>query len=113
MGLLRDLIEVDADTPQLLHHGEVIRRRRVGGDEAVDNMPNMQTSQYVGMIKQRAIAAVDSLMKYHPNSSIVLTEHCGYANMKIYRPQYNAVNNANAELKAAYDILKVRYPNLR
>ncbi len=79
----------------------------------LDNMPNMQTSQYVGMIKQRAIAAVDSLMKYHPNSSIVLTEHCGYANMKIYRPQYNAVNNANAELKAAYDILKVRYPNLR
>jgi len=36
MGFLRDLIEVRADGVKLSHHGEVIGRRRVGGNEAVN-----------------------------------------------------------------------------
>ena len=38
MGLLRDLVQIVADGMQLLHHGEVVGRRRVLGHHTVYQM---------------------------------------------------------------------------
>jgi lysophospholipase L1-like esterase len=50
-------------------------------------------------------------MKHHPEARIILTEHCGYSNMKIYKNQRDAVNSANINLREAYSELLVRYAN--
>lgn len=69
----------------------------------IDCLPNYSNPSMPPLINKRYKSAVNKLFKNHPDASILLTEHFGYADMDMNKLRRDLVEIDNIELRKVYE----------
>lgn len=68
----------------------------------IDCLPNYSNTSMPPLINSRYKYAINKLLEGHPNASILLTEHFGYADMDMWKASKDLVETDNIELRKVY-----------